>query len=121
MSAVPNRLQEDSTVFDVRFWRSYPMLRFIACRILGDPEHANKAVENCWHIASRRAPRFDHEGECRSWLLRVLIVEALVLRNDQQTPKPDVLAEPLPVEAFNGNDVHSVSNIECAFQTKEAR
>ncbi len=46
MSAVPNRLQEDSAVFDVRFWRSYRMLRFIACRVLGGPEHANKAVEN---------------------------------------------------------------------------
>src|ERR1700686_5359574 len=32
MSAVPNRLQEDSAVFDARFWRSYRMLRFIACR-----------------------------------------------------------------------------------------
>src|SRR4051812_22034031 len=49
MSAVPNRLQEDSAVFDVRFWRSYRMLRFIACRVLGGPEHADKAVENCWH------------------------------------------------------------------------
>ena len=106
MSAVPNRLQEDSAVFDVRFWRSYRMLRFIACRVLGGPEHANKAVENCWHTASRRAPRFEHEGEFRSWLLRALIDEALaLLRNSQQTPKPDVLSEPLPVEVFSGNDV----------------
>ena len=73
---------------------------------LGGPEHANKAVENCWHTASRRAPRFDHEGEFRSWLLRALIDEALaLLRNSQQTPKPDVLSEPLPVEVFSGNDV----------------
>jgi DNA-directed RNA polymerase specialized sigma24 family protein len=121
MSAVPNRLQEDPAVFDVRFWRSYPMLRFIACRILGGPEHANKAVENCWHTASRRASRFEHEGEFRSWLLRALIDEAVALRNHQQTLKPDVLAEPLPVEVFNDNDVHSVSNIDCAFQTKEVR
>ena len=48
-------------------------------------------------------------------------VEALVLRNHQQPPKPDVLAEPLPVELFNSNDVHSVSNVECAFQTKGVR
>src|SRR6202030_4000901 len=92
MSAVPNRLQADSAVFDVRFWRLYRMLRFIACRVLGGPEHANKAVENCWHTASRRAPRFEHEGEFRSRLLRALIDEALaLLRNSQQTPKPDVL------------------------------
>jgi DNA-directed RNA polymerase specialized sigma24 family protein len=122
MSVVPNRLQEDSAVFDVRFWRSYRMLRFIACRVLGGPKHANKAIENCWHTASRRAPHFDHEGEFRSWLLRVLIEEALaLLRDDQQTPKPDVLPEPLPVEVFSGNYVHSVSNIDGAFQTKELR
>lgn len=97
---------KDSAVFDVRFWRSYRMLRFIACRVLGGPEHANKAVENCWHTASRRAPRFEHEGEFRRWLLRALIDEALaLLRNSQQTPKPGVLSEPLPVEVFSGNDV----------------
>jgi Sigma-70 region 2 len=97
ISAVPNRLREDSAVFDVKFWRSYRILRFIACRVLGGPEQANKAVENCWHTASRRAPRFEHEGEFRSWLLRVLIDEALtLLRDSRQTPKPDVLAEPLP-------------------------
>jgi hypothetical protein len=38
MSAVPIRVQEDSAVFDVRFWRSYRMLRFIACRVMGGPE-----------------------------------------------------------------------------------
>ena len=92
MSAVPNRLQEDSAVFDVRFWRSYRMLRFIACRVLGGPEHANKAVENCWHTASRRAPRFEHEGEFRSWLLRALIDEALaLLRNSQQNAQTGCL------------------------------
>src|SRR5258708_12492685 len=104
MSAVPNRLQEDSAVFDVRFWRSYRMLRFIACCVLGDPEHANKAVENCWHTASRRAPRFEHEGEFRSWLLRALIDEALaLLPNSHQTPDPDSFPEPLPLEDFSGN------------------
>ena len=106
MSAVPNRLQEDSAIFDFRFWRSYRMLRFIACRVLGGPEHANKAVENCWHTASRHAPRFEHEGEFRSWLLRALIDEPLaLLRNSRQTPKPDVLSEPLLVESFSGSDV----------------
>src|ERR1700716_1515802 len=33
----------------------------------------------------------------------------------------DVLPELLPVEVFNANDVHSMSNIDCAFQTKEVR
>jgi DNA-directed RNA polymerase specialized sigma24 family protein len=72
-------LDGDTTLFDRRFWRSYRLLQFIACRILGDPERAKKAVENCWHSASACAPRFEYEGAFRSWLLRVLIDEALLL------------------------------------------
>src|SRR5258706_13408980 len=57
MSAVPNRVQEDSAIFDVRFWRSYRMLLFIACRLLGGPEHATKDCETCCHTGSRGCPR----------------------------------------------------------------
>jgi DNA-directed RNA polymerase specialized sigma24 family protein len=73
------RLDGDSALFDTRFWRSYRLLHFIACRILDDPEQAKKAVENCWHSASARAPHFEHEGAFRGWLVRVLIDEALLL------------------------------------------
>src|SRR5438270_8349371 len=90
MSAVPNRLQEDSAIFNVRFWRSYRMLRFIACRVLGGPEHANKAVDNCWHTASRRAPRCDHVGGFRRWLRWVRSAVAVALRfHNQPTRNPD--------------------------------
>jgi DNA-directed RNA polymerase specialized sigma24 family protein len=78
------RLDEDSTLFDVRFWRSYRLLHFIACRILHDPEQAKKAVENCRHSASASASRFEYEGAFRSWLARVLIDEALLLLPKKQ-------------------------------------
>lgn len=72
--------------FDVRFSRSYRLLHFIACRVLGGPERADEAVENCWSTASRNPPRFEYEGEFRSWLLRVVIDEALaILRNAPET------------------------------------
>jgi DNA-directed RNA polymerase specialized sigma24 family protein len=72
-------LDQDFAQFDVRFWRCYRLLHFIAGRILDDPEQAKQAVDNCWHSASARAPRFEFEGAFRSWLLRVLIDEALLL------------------------------------------
>src|SRR6516225_1199443 len=58
-----------------RFWRCYHLLHFIACRVLGGPERAEKAVENCWHAASRNPPHFEYAGAFRTWLVRVLIEE----------------------------------------------
>jgi hypothetical protein len=78
------RPDDDSALFDTRFSRSYRLLHFIACRILKDPEQAKKAVENCWHSASARAPRFEYEGAFRSWVVRVLIDEALPLLREKQ-------------------------------------
>ena len=75
---------DDCALFDTRFSRSYRLLHFIAGRILDDPKQAKKAVENCWHSASARAPRFEYEGAFRSWLLRVLIDEALLLLREKQ-------------------------------------
>jgi DNA-directed RNA polymerase specialized sigma24 family protein len=77
-------LREDPIIFRARFWRSSRILHIIACRILDEPEQAKKAVENCWHSASAHAPRFEYEGAFRSWLVRVLIDEALVLLAEKQ-------------------------------------
>jgi DNA-directed RNA polymerase specialized sigma24 family protein len=77
-------LERDAALFDRRFWRCRRLLQFIACRILNDPEQAKKAVENCWLSASARAPHFEYEGAFRSWLLRVLIDEALLLFRQTQ-------------------------------------
>jgi DNA-directed RNA polymerase specialized sigma24 family protein len=53
--------------------------------MLGSPERALRAVENCRLAASCNPRRFEYEGEFRSWLLRVLIDEALaILRKDQE-------------------------------------
>jgi DNA-directed RNA polymerase specialized sigma24 family protein len=84
MSAAANTLREDPTIFRARLWRSYRILHIIACRILDDPGQARKAVENCWHSACAHAPRFEYEGAFRSWQVRVLIDEALVLLVEKQ-------------------------------------
>jgi len=53
------RLDGDSALFHIKFWRSCRLLHFLASRILEDPEQAKKAVKNYWHSASARAPQFE--------------------------------------------------------------
>jgi DNA-directed RNA polymerase specialized sigma24 family protein len=67
-----------------RFWRCRGPLQFTACLILGGTDEAERAVEHCWLRASRNSPHFEREGEFRSWLLRVLISEAVALLLQRQ-------------------------------------
>jgi len=76
--------KEQSAIFVRRFLRSYRFLHFIACRVLGNEERAPIAVQNCWRTASRNPPHFEYEGAFRSWLLRVLIDEALAILRESQ-------------------------------------
>lgn len=71
--------EEKSAIFFQRFLRSHGLLNFIACRVLGDEEKAPMAVQNCWRTASRNPPHFEYEGAFRSWLVRILIDEALAI------------------------------------------
>ena len=77
--AISNRVQEHRTVFDARFSRCRGLLHFVAYRVLGSNEGAEDAVKSCWRSASRNPAKFEHEGAFRSWLLRILIDEALAL------------------------------------------
>ena len=72
--------QENAEVFAARFSRCRNLLHVIACRVLGGPERADEAIANCWLTASRNPAIFGYEGAFRSWLLRVLIDEALIIR-----------------------------------------
>ena len=57
----------------------------MACRVLGGTERADEAIERCRLRSSLNPPQFECEGAFRSWLLRVLIDEAVaVLRRSQQ-------------------------------------
>ena len=78
------REEEQSVIFVRRFLRSYRLLNFIACRVLGDEDSALVAILNCWRAASRNPPHFEYEGAFRSWLVRVLIDEALAILGESQ-------------------------------------
>ena len=100
------RLNQQQLIFNARFWRCYRLLHFIACRVLGGSERAEEAIGSCWRKASRHPQRFEYEGEFRSWLLRVLIDEALVLlRESMPSPTLKALCEPVPAQAFRSDNI----------------
>jgi RNA polymerase sigma-70 factor (ECF subfamily) len=71
--------QENPEALDVLFSRYRRVLYRIAYRVLENHQEAKEAVRNCLLAASCNAPRFENEGAFRSWLVRVLIDEALAI------------------------------------------
>ena len=69
---------------NARFSRCRGLLHFIACCVLGGTEGMRDSVQNCWLTASRNPPKFEHEGAFRSWLLRIVIDEALAIRRKKK-------------------------------------
>src|ERR1700687_4301687 len=89
MSLVANLSEErglfeilgETAEFRARFARCRGLLRFVASRLLNGPDEIEEAVERCFHRASRYPMSFEYEGEFRSWLVRVLVDEALEMRS----------------------------------------
>jgi DNA-directed RNA polymerase specialized sigma24 family protein len=71
--------QETLEVLDVLFSRYRRVLYRVAYRVLENHEEAEEAVQNCLLAASCDVSRFENEGAFRSWLVRVLIDEALAI------------------------------------------
>lgn len=65
--------------FETLFSRYSRVLYFVSYRILKDHQDAEEAVQNCLLSASNKVPQCEHEGEFRSWLVRVLIDDALAI------------------------------------------
>ena len=88
--------EEQRVIFVRRFLRGYRLLNFIARRVLGN-EGAPIAVQNCWRTASRNPPHFECEGAFRSWLVRVLIDEALAILRESQGERDAAAADVIAV------------------------
>ena len=91
--------------FDLLFSRYRRLLYFVACRILCHPKEAEDAVQHCFLAASVNVPRFNVEGGFRSWLVRVLIDEAVVIlrkRNNQSTTVSEHAPTPLKCSPLAG-------------------
>jgi len=79
--------QERCTEFDARFSRCYGLLQFVARHILGSSEEIENVINNCRVRASQSSLEFEQEGAFRSWLVRVLIDEALAVLRDSLEAK----------------------------------
>jgi DNA-directed RNA polymerase specialized sigma24 family protein len=86
---ISNGAQEHPTIFAARFARCRGLLRFIAFRVLGSSEEAENALQSCWITASCDPPKFEYEGAFRSWLLRILIDEALIILREKEQSTSD--------------------------------
>ncbi len=75
---------EYPTQFDVRSTRYHRLLYFMACRLLSGRDGADEAVRNCLLRASCDPPVFGSEGAFRSWLIRILIDEALLVLQERK-------------------------------------
>jgi DNA-directed RNA polymerase specialized sigma24 family protein len=73
--------EDNETIFSQQFSRCRELLYFIARRILNCADEAEAAVRNCRLTASRNLQRFQTEGAFKSWLVRILIDEATLLRS----------------------------------------
>jgi len=64
---------------EIRFARCRGLLHFVACRVLGGSEGADRRWKNCFLTAARNPQQFEYEGALRSWLARIVIDEALAI------------------------------------------
>jgi hypothetical protein len=71
--------EELQPTLDPRLTRYRGLLYFVASRVLNGREGAEEAVDNCLSIAAVAAPPFESEGARGSWLLRLVIDEALCI------------------------------------------
>jgi DNA-directed RNA polymerase specialized sigma24 family protein len=89
-----SNIQDETPVFDTKYSRCRGLLYFIACRVLDGRGGAEEAVQNCLLTATPHPPKFESEGAFRSWLVRILIDEALlILRQKRVHLQPQVFSE----------------------------
>jgi hypothetical protein len=69
--------EDERQEFHERFLRCRGLLCLIASRVLDGDKGVDEAVENCFLAAICNPQEFESEGSFRSWLLRILINEAL--------------------------------------------
>lgn len=86
VATVWNSSTEKSRSFFVRASRYRGLLHFVANRVLGNPDKADIAVDNCLLAAVRLLKPFDGEGAFRRWLVRIAIDEALAILHERSFP-----------------------------------
>ena len=86
-----SEIQNETSAPDTQLSRYRGLLYFVASRVLEDRQRAEEAVENCLLAATRNPSTFDSEGAFRSWLLRILIDEALQILHRERSTSTSLL------------------------------
>ena len=77
---------DDRISFYVRAARYRRLVYFVAHRVLGKPDAAVIAMENCLCSAARDLTTFDDEGAFRNWLVRLALDESLAILHGRRMP-----------------------------------
>jgi len=86
-----SKIRNEASAPDTQLSRYRALLYFVASRVLEDRQGAEEAVENCLLAATRNPPTFESEGAFRSWLLRILIEEALQILHQERSTSTNLL------------------------------
>jgi asparagine synthase (glutamine-hydrolysing) len=70
---------KNSSDIESRFSKNRKLITFVARRLLENHEEAEAAVKECFKTASRNPPVLTSNGAFRSWILRMVIDEALLI------------------------------------------
>ena len=83
---ISDGLQGDRNAFEILFSRYRLILYRLAQCILRNGDESEDAVQNCSLVAFRKMESFKYEGAFRSWLVRILVNEAItILRKRKRT------------------------------------
>ena len=91
-------LQGDQEALDFLFTRYRRLLYDLARRILRNHEEAEDAVQNCLLLGYRNLSNVNCEGSFRSWLVRILVNEALAIVRKKKS-RPAAVAAPAFAQA----------------------
>jgi RNA polymerase sigma-70 factor, ECF subfamily len=94
---IVNGLGGDHEAFNVLFSRYRQLLYRVAYRVLHNHEEAEDAVQNCLLLAYSKLEEFKHAGAFRSWLVRILINEAVSILRKRRNPLTNGLQQPSPL------------------------
>jgi len=83
------RFVESEQKFDEHFEQCSSSLRLIAQRVLEGAEEVDNAMRRCSDAAAGQRRRFANHGEFRSWLVRTLLSEALMILHERQSGPED--------------------------------
>jgi len=83
------RLVDGEQKFDEHFDQCSNSLRLIAERVLEGDEEVDNAMRRCSDAAAGQRRRFANDGEFRSWLVRTLLSEALMILHERQSAPED--------------------------------